>query len=84
MEINFLICLNLEHGRSPVVLRQLRELPLPQVLGQRASATLPDYGQVQPEENLHRFYLQGLLCQHQKGALLWLLYAGNGWGQIRK
>ena len=65
-----------EHGRSSVVLRQLRQLPIAEVCRQRPAAALQDHGPVQPEEDLHRLHLQGLLRQHQKSPLLRFLYAG--------
>ena len=60
-----------------MVLRQLRELPLAEVRRQRPAAALPDHGPLQPEENVDRVHLQGLLHQHQEGTLLRIFHAGQ-------
>lgn len=59
-----------------MVLRQLRQLSIAEVGRQRPAAALPDHGPIQPEANFDRVHLEGLLHQHQEGALLRFFHAG--------
>ena len=58
------------------MLRQLRQLQVPQVRGQRETAALQDHGQVQPQENQHRLHKQRLLPKYPEGALFRVFHAG--------
>ena len=60
-----------------MVLRQLRQLQVPQVRGQCEAAALQDHGQVQSQEDQHRLHKQRLLLEYPESTLLRLFHAGR-------
>ena len=65
-----------------MVLRQLHQLPVAQVCGQRAPAAVPHHGPLQPAPHQHGFHEPRLLHQHPQGAGGRLLHAGRWPGHL--